>query len=310
MIDLLLPAIEAAKLPPTLYRTAVRIAALTDGNGVARLEWGAMLDVAGTTSKETARGQLDRLITAGVFQCKRNHSVLVVWQVPPAELRESRRFPGSGGESYANRVGLPVAAETSEPAELRESRRFPGSGGESYANRVGLPVAAETSEPAELRESRRFPGSGGESYANRVGLPVAPIGKVPTGKVGRKDQPTYLPDVEGVQGEPQPPTDAERSLALLTDPAVGVTGKLLEIVALYPFEQIRLQVFQALREMAEKRVKSIGVIRHRLAVGAAATVTDADRTSALWLRHQTDDEGEAERRRKYMPAEYADIIIG
>ncbi len=278
MIDLLLPAIEAAKLPPTLYRTAVRIAALTDGNGVARLEWGAMLDVAGTTSKETARGQLDRLITAGVFQCKRNHSVLVVWQVPPAELRESRRFPGSGGESYANRVGLPVAAETSEPSELRESRRFPGSGG--------------------------------ETYANRVGLPVAPIGKVPTGKVGRKDQPTYLPDVEGVQGEPQPPTDAERSLALLTDPAVGVTGKLLEIVALYPFEQIRLQVFQALREMAEKRVKSIGVIRHRLAVGAAATVTDADRTSALWLRHQTDDEGEAERRRKYMPAEYADIIIG
>jgi hypothetical protein len=106
-----------------------------------------------------------------------------------------------------------------------------------------------------------------------------------------------------VQGEPQPLTDAERSLALLTDPAVGVTGKLLELAARYPFEQIRLQVFQALRQMADpnSRITSIGVIRHRLEVGAGAIVTDADRASALWRRHETEDEAREARRRKYDP---------
>jgi hypothetical protein len=113
-----------------------------------------------------------------------------------------------------------------------------------------------------------------------------------------------------VQGEPL--TDAERSIDLLTDPAVGCTVDFAtKLAAKHPFVQIRLQVFQALRQMAEPgtTVKSIGVIRHRLEVGAAATVTDADRASALWQRHETEEEASEARRRKYVPAEYAGVIF-
>ncbi len=268
-MDPILTAIEAADLSLAEYRAARRLLdRLIPGHSLLYLTRAESVALCGVESWPAARRIFSGLAKVGVIELHTNSRAYIHF-VARAETDQDR-------------------AETDQD-RAETARGFNGGRAETDQDR------AETDQDrAETDQDRAET--------------ARPIGKVPTGKVGRKDQPTYLPVVEGVQGETL--TDAERSLALLTDPAVGVTGKLLEIVALYPFEQIRLQVFQALREMAEKRVKSIGVIRHRLAVGAAATVTDADRASALWLRHQMDDEGEAERRRKYMPAEYADIIIG
>jgi hypothetical protein len=129
------------------------------------------------------------------------------------------------------------------------------------------------------------------------GVPTPYLSKDPTSKEVSKGDPTYLPAVDAA-GEPQPLTDQERSIDLLTDSAVGCTPDFAaKLAALYPFAQIRLQVFQALRQMAQpgSKVTSIGVIAHRLKVNAAATLTPEDQRSALWLRHETP----ADRERKY-----------
>ena len=269
MLGEILAAIRAANLPAPVYRTAREILDRTGSNGYARLTYDEALAIVQTEKPETLRGHLAQLQRAGLLTYRRNAAVHVMWHPQTARV-----------DIHGARLDIQNAREDCADGESGSSNLY------TQANNL-------YTQPRAAR-----------------GVRTLPVGKVTTGTTGKVgiSLPTYLPVVEGVQGETL--TDQERSLALLTDPAVGVTGELLKIVALYPFEQIRLQVFQALRQMAEKRVKSIGVIRHRLEVSAAATVTDADRASDLWLRHETEDEAHAERRRKYCPPEYADIIIG
>ncbi len=121
------------------------------------------------------------------------------------------------------------------------------------------------------------------------------IGLTNTGGLGGRDNPTQ-PALEGGPGETGPdPTpsaaEQERSYALLTDPDVGASDQLAAELALrYPFEQVRRQVFRYLRDFADDRVHSVGVLRSRLQRRLPATITDRDRASELWQRHSAPDD--------------------
>lgn len=107
-----------------------------------------------------------------------------------------------------------------------------------------------------------------------------------------------------------PTADQQRSIALLTDSEIGFDrAAAAEIATLYRFEDIRSHVFRARRDMAAGKITSYGAIRTRLERGYGASVLDSDRQSALWLRHQTHDDGESDLRRRYAPDEYDGIII-
>lgn len=281
MFDQLLIAIRAAKLPAPVYRTARELLDRTAENGYARLSYDEAMAIVQTDKAETLRGHLAQLQAKGLLTYRRNKEVHVMWHIQTARV-----------DIHGARLDIQNARTDDDPAGVPV-----GESNNLYTRPNNLYI-----QPRDTR-----------------GVPTLPVGKdLTTGKAGKEVVPTYLPAVEGVQGEPQAPTDApltdaERSIDLLTDPAVGCTVDFAtKLAAKHPFAQIRLQVFQALRQMKEPetKVKGIGVIKHRLEINAPATVTDADRASALWQRHQTADEGEAERRRKYIPAEYAGQIIG
>jgi hypothetical protein len=95
------------------------------------------------------------------------------------------------------------------------------------------------------------------------------------------------------------------------DPATAA-----ELAREYPLAEILRQVARYRRDLADGSVRSPMVLRRRLARRYAATVTDADRASALFMRHglgaaseQSDGDG-ADRLALYAPDEFRRIAIG
>lgn len=266
MIDQLLNAIRAANLPAPVYRTARELLDRAGSDGYVRLSYEEALAIVQTDKPETLRGHLAQLQRAGLLTYRRNAAVHVMWHIQNARV-----------DIHGARLDIQNARMEDDPAGVPV-----GESNNLYTRPNNLYI--------QPRVSR--------------GTPTLPVGKVTTGTTGKvgKDQPTYLPAVEAAQGEPQPPedqplTDQERSVDLLTDPAVGCTVDFAEkLAAKHPFAQIRLQVFHALRQMAEpgSRVTSIGIIEHRLKVKAPAAITDADCAGELWARHRTRAEQEAD----------------
>lgn len=125
-------------------------------------------------------------------------------------------------------------------------------------------------------------------------------------KPGIDQNPPTHPTQEGGAGE------TERSVALLTDPDVGVAVQRAQhLAAHFPLETIREQVFQFLRDREAGRVHSPGVIGSRLERGfAPGRIQESDRASPVWERHWTAEDEAEDRRRRYIPDEYADIIRG
>ena len=270
MIDELLTAIEDAALTPVEYRAARRLLdQLPPGHVLLHLTADEAMTVCGVNSWAGARRILAGLAKAKLIELHTNSRAYIHF-LRRAEMDHSRAETARGGAE--------------DRAETDHSR-------------------------AEMARQRA------ETDQNRADS-ASPLGKdLKAGKVGKEGSPT-LPDLEG-SGEPQPPqpdaapispAEQARSLALLTDPDVGINGKLLaELAATYPFRQIRLQVFRALRDLAAGDVKTLGVIKHRLKYGTPATVTDADRESDLWARHDGLDE-ELRLLDKWLPVGYEDIV--
>lgn len=103
-----------------------------------------------------------------------------------------------------------------------------------------------------------------------------------------------------------------RSVTLLTDVDVGLDAPTAHgLAAQYPFEELLRQVFAWRRELSTGKVAGTGALLTRISRRFGAQIADVDRESDLWRRHMgTDDDSEAARRRKYLPDEYRDIIIG
>jgi len=105
-------------------------------------------------------------------------------------------------------------------------------------------------------------------------------------------------DDDDAAADPDDPDDTARSIALLTDPEIGLDEPFARGLAEhYPFEEIRLQVFRLRRDLGDGSAKSWGALAARLKGRWSATLTKADKNTRLWRRHETD----TDRRRAYDP---------
>jgi hypothetical protein len=85
----------------------------------------------------------------------------------------------------------------------------------------------------------------------------------------------------------------------------------------FDFELVLAHVFCVLAEIQRggaTAARSIYVLPPRLANGGRPQITDADRASELYRRHvpidQEQEREAADLRSRYIPAEYADVIVG
>ena len=334
-----LDRIEAADLAPTVFRTAVRLARLTADGAHVLLNYEEIAAICGTTSDNTVRGHLGALHRAGLFDYKRNSAVTVWWLGAP----ERGLGAPSSGEAYS-RPPINLIADRSnrsvddqqpcndDTAQRSVCDQFDRTQINLIAHRSDGAIADPASDenPVQRSVDDQFDRPQINLIAGRSNRSVGdqPTTGLTTGRQAGLDLdlPACLP--EGGVGETAidstddrvaaddaaaaiSATDEERSIALLTDPEIGwdLAGA-GAIASKHPFEEVRAHVFRARRDMASGKISSFGAIKLRLARGFGASIVDADRASSLWQRHATEQDEAAERRRKYFPDEYADIIIG
>ena len=321
MIDDLLDAIEAADLPAPMYRTAVRLARLCAGGRAAILSCAEIAAVCGTEADNTVRGHLAKLHQVGLFSYKRNAVVTVWWS-------------GSAGNQRAlcdqsDRPARDLIAQRSSSPSPLEGRDRPArdliaerairalddhgeNGGDNQRaphdqiDRVARDSRAGRSDRALDDQPRLLTTTTGRQAGRISCLPAL------EGGVGEGSPPaTELPTThEPPGGEPAAPDVAsmQRAVDLLTDEEVGLDRALAQrLAAEFSFEEIRRQVFRLRRDIQAGSARSPGALASRLRNRYGATITDADRRSALWQRHETPEDRESWYSRHY-PADLANVL--
>ena len=301
----LLETLDNAGISANVYRTAVRLwRATAGGSHYVRLTYDGMCHLCGTTSDHTVRGHLSTLAAAGLLIYQRNHSIHVWWKFDPelaAGDRDVLTTPSPcAPDDHSARMAI------TEPDDVRTTRALcaPGTHEATDDETPCAPHARSDDHTRTVRTTRALCAPGTHPTYTVVN----------TGKVGRQDlTPTYLP-TGGSGGDGLTP-DQNRALALLTDPDFGMDAfSATALARKHPFKQIRGHAFAVLRDLAAKKIHNVYVLGSRLRRGGFPQATDSDRASPLWQRHAGDDDqaeaGEPERRRRYIPAEYADVILG
>lgn len=315
MLDML-DLIEAANLPPAIFRTAVRLARMTCNGAPARMSHEDAAEICGTTSDNTVRGHLATLHRAGLFSYRRNAAVTVWWTGAAASSADT-------ADDAADADRRAVDDQIDRPARDLIAQRSPDDESVICGRAIRAVDDHEAYDAADQRavddQIDRLARDSRVHRANRAPGDQPNTGFKANDRLGRQAGQPSLPAGGSVRGEPPEPPEPEgapgqdeqrRSIDLLTDDEVGIDSDMArELAAAYPFEEIRRQIFRLRRDMATGSVRSPGVLRTRLREGFAASVTKADRTSSLWRRHETEQDREAIRRSKYAPAEYGHIII-
>lgn len=279
-------AIESADLPAPQYRTAIRLAQLC-ADGPVALSYDDALQICGTDSDHTVRGHLAGLHRAGLINYKRNHAVHVWW---------------TAGE------------ESDRPARESRVQRAPIDDNLIATRADRAPGDHEDADDDERRavddQIARTAIKSRAGRANRA-LDDQPKGYPRQSTTGRQAGYPGLPEPSGsARGAPSA-AEQSRTVALLTDDEVGIDGELARrIAAEFPFEQVLRQVFRLRHDMAQGKVRSPGALLTRLREGYGARITDADKRSGLYQRHMDAEDEAAARRRRYIPDELADTIIG
>lgn len=265
-------ALERAELPAAIYRTARRLLDLTQpGDLYVRVTYERMAELCGSNSQETVRGHLSALARAGLISYRRNAAVHVMWHEDAGGV-----VAGRAQRAQDARNARQTTSQDTDDEPDTETRR-----------------AQDARNDRRTRDTRagralRAPGNHPIGY----GLDGMDLDQIPEPD---PNQPTNQP--EGGVGE----TDAERSVALLTDPDVGVTEqRARHLAARYALALIREQVFQFLRDRQAGKVHSPAVIGTRLERGyAPGRIQQSDRASPVWGRHWTEEDEAEELRRKY-----------
>ncbi len=145
--------------------------------------------------------------------------------------------------------------------------------------------------------------------APAVGRSVTTPG--PPGKTDQLD-PTGAPGSADAHrnGCHPPPEEAERSFRLLTDPEVGLGEKqAMRLARVHAFPWLLRQVFAWRRDLEAGRVSGPGALVSRCDRHfSAGELTERDRASPLYRRYVSEADEAEERRRRYIPDEYADLI--
>ena len=268
-----------------------RLLSMAGDNGQVNLAWESFCALCECDNINAARRHLTRLADAGLIHYSTNEYVYVTWLAWMVDAQPAVR-ERAGPVAEVRVDAQPAARGRAEPvSEVRVDAqpaargRAEGAAWESEDRRAGAQERSEVraSAPSAARGRAR----GGTTYVRQL---VSP------------------PDLEGGTNE-LTAGEAARAVALLTDSEVGLDMRKAEaLAAVVSFEEIVRQVFTWRREVMVGKVSGQGALVHRIRSRFGASVTDADRRSALWRRHvgpPGDGDG-----RDYMPAEYRDIILG
>lgn len=291
MLSELLDTLDQCDLSAPVYRTAVRMARLADAALSLSLTYAQARALAGTESDATVRAHLHQLHAAGVLWFRRNEVIRVGFYAPSVLAERAQRAPSAQNAEPAS---------TNEDAERALSARNARQANTDGANDAeGRALSARNAEPANNTRAERAKRAPSQQY--KVGR-----------KVGRQvgDHPTYLPGGSG--GDGLSPEETQ-TVAMLTDPTFGMDlPTALALARQFPLEQVRAHAFAVLADLAAGKVRSVYVLAARLKRGGHPQITDADRATALWLRHFPDEgrDSESELRRRYMPDGYQDVIRG
>jgi hypothetical protein len=298
MIDTVIDFLDRQELAPGVYRTAVRLARLTEtGAGYVRVSHTEMAALCESESENTVRGHLAKLAATGLFTYKRNHAVHIMW-----------------ADAVICGGSIRAVVDQNDPTQITTNEAVIC---------VGSIRAVGDHDEAENEKSDPPPRDSRGGGSNRA------VGDHPIGRLGRMvgreiDDPTYLPGGSGGAGQKQsnsgPADDEERqrSFALLTDSEVGLDKSSAAVLAQrYRFEAIKAMVFRFVRDRDAGTVRSAAIITTRFSKSyAPGPVLRSDRESALWRRHCAEEgadvtgESPEEIRRRYMPPGYEGIILG
>jgi len=251
----ILASIENANITPREYRAARRMLDRATDQGILFLERADAYDMFGTNTWGDVRRMLGALRDAGLLAFHTNECAYVNF----------------------------CRAESAQPrADSAQSRADSARDEQSPAD----PPRAESAQPRADSAQPRAESARGATPNKELNTAIRQAIQIHT-----DCQPDSLPE-EGV-GETTAPSLAEqaRSIALLTDPAVGCDPRLAAaLAAAHPFGEIRRQAFRYLADLARGRVRSPAVLRRRLDEHFAAAITERDRASPLWARHPDPDD--------------------
>lgn len=246
------------------------------------------------TNWASARRSLNRLQDAGLIGLHTNMQAYVYFLEPPDEAPDA---------AESARLRAPTARE--EADDLTEARRNCAPARTNCADR------ALTARQRAVSAHSQGLGSTRDWDWEGISHPL-PDPVVLEGGAGETapDVPEVRDSAQKRRGTPAAaisPAEQARSVRLLTDPEVGLGEQVaLQTAERFPFRELRRQVFRYLRDRDDGKARSPGCIPQRAAQPKRfpATITEADRLTALWQRHadeaDTADE-EQELRRKYDP---------
>ncbi|MBK8772672.1 MAG: hypothetical protein IPM06_19905 [Rhizobiales bacterium] len=291
-------AIEAADLTTNVYRSARRLLDLVGETGQCKISREDMTKLCGTSTDGTVRNHLYALQKAGIIHYSTNDAIHVSFVAyPTATPLHAQRDPARAMRDPARAMRETDAPKTSDPDDPTRAMRDP-------ARAVRDPARAVRERPHTREDCLSvclYTSSSDTSVTDRqCDTPKTPE---------TADEPT--PPAASMP----PPEEQDRSIALLTDSEVGIDSAIAgPLAAKHRFEYLLRQVLTYRRQLAAGKVKGPGGLLNRINRGWGCHIVDADRITPLWKRHmspqQDADDGEARRRNKYIPEEYADIIIG
>ena len=250
----ILDQIEQANITPREYRAARRMLDRATDQGILFLERADAYDLFGTNTWGDVRRMLTALRDAGLLDFHTNDCAYVNFcRAKSAQPRADSAQPRAESARDGSAGGCSSRAESAQPRADSAQPRADSARGAAPNKELNTAIRqAIQIHPDSLPDSQPEEGSG-ETTA-----------------------PSPAPD----------PAEQARSIALLTDPAVGCDPRLAAaLAAAHPFAEIRRQIPRYLADLARGRVRSPAVLRRRLDGHFAAIITANDRASPLWARH-------------------------
>ena len=253
--------LEAADLPATVYRTARRLLDVAGDDGHVTLTREIMLPICGTEKWSTVRSHLGQLVRSGIIHYSTNALVYVNFVIAERAQEQSERAQGDD-PTRAERSS--VQSERAQDDPTRAERSF------------------VQPERAQEQSERSF---GPSNTGWLVGWSNDP------------DLDTNQPTTD----EPPDAGDIDRSIALLTDPEIGLTiDAARQRAQEQPFAGILRVVAGYWTDRADGKVSSPGVLNHRLrSKWNAGPISAEFRRSALCAKHAPEETADPGRRDSY-----------
>lgn len=274
----ILDAIESSLLSAAEYRLARRLLDRVSNQWTVYLTREQACTLCGTETWAGARKMLNRLADAGIIQLHTNNCAYITF-LGRADLGTQR------AQNDANR------AESARPTEPQPRQN------DAPARQNGAFRADLGTYRADLA---RVPRDQGSRDWDRDGRDIPSLPS--EGGAGEDGQPKRRGPID--------PAESVRSVALLTDPDVGLSeAQAVEVAAKHPWQEVRRQVFRYMRDVEDGKAAGPGCLPYRIGHPRKfpAQLTEGDRASPLWQRHHSEEETAAmeaeERRRRYMVEE-------